>query len=274
MLVGGANTVGPSFGTPSAAFSVSGDNNNNATNDNRLSVDSTLNNLTTALRPSSVLSNASSASSSLRLISTTSADSRLSRASSCASSLEWDEQGLEIRERMGKEQAAGVCTAAKTKMRRTGLHHERVNVQWKVGNGARYSRRELYPSSEDGGQGSGKGRGGGRMGAYPIVTVVEATMDELGCVDDEEEEEEDRMLVDEEERGHRGIRDEDKNEEDRMDVDDEAPTLTMAPEQLLKGSRPKAVYGDDEGYGMVFMLREHELSSFSAVLKQTHDIGP
>jgi hypothetical protein len=57
VLAGGANTVGPSFGAPisaaaaSAAFSVSGDNNNNATNDNKLSVDSALNNLITTPAP-------------------------------------------------------------------------------------------------------------------------------------------------------------------------------------------------------------------------------
>jgi serine/arginine repetitive matrix protein 2 len=99
VLVGGANTVGPSFGAAptsaatAAAFSVSGNTNNNATNDNRLSVDTALNNPATSPRPSSVLSNASSADSSLRPISTTSTDSRLSRTSSVGSSVRWDEEG-------------------------------------------------------------------------------------------------------------------------------------------------------------------------------------
>jgi len=52
VLVGGANAVGPSFGAPTSAatFSVSG-NNNSAINDDRLSVDSALNNPTTTPAP-------------------------------------------------------------------------------------------------------------------------------------------------------------------------------------------------------------------------------
>ena len=111
VLVGGANTVGLSFSAPTtaataaataAAFSVNGNNNNNAANDNRLSVGSAFNNPATTPCPSSALSNASSAGSSLCPISTTSTDSCLSRASSAASSVKWDEEGLEtIRERRG-----------------------------------------------------------------------------------------------------------------------------------------------------------------------------
>ena len=112
-VVGGANTVGPSFGAPgvAAAFSVSGNNNNNnAANGNRLSVDSAFNNLATTPRPSSVLSNAPSAGSSLHPISTTSTDSRLSQASSVGSSVRWDEEGLEtILERRGKERGASAA---------------------------------------------------------------------------------------------------------------------------------------------------------------------
>ena len=53
VLIGGANTVGPSFGAPTsaaaaAAFSVS---RNDATNDNRLSVDSALNFINPATTP-------------------------------------------------------------------------------------------------------------------------------------------------------------------------------------------------------------------------------
>ena len=124
VLVGGANTVGPSFGavpTSAAAaafafaFSVKGNNNNNATNDNRLSVDSALNNLATTPRPSSVLSNAFSAGSSLRPISTTSTDSCPSRASSVGSSVRWDEEGLEMIRERGKERAAGAAAVDKDK---------------------------------------------------------------------------------------------------------------------------------------------------------------
>jgi hypothetical protein len=52
VLVGGANTVGPSFGAPTAAAAFSVNNNKNAANDNRLSVDSALNNPATSPRPS------------------------------------------------------------------------------------------------------------------------------------------------------------------------------------------------------------------------------
>ena len=55
VLVGGANTAGPSFGAPTsaaaAAFSVSGNNNNNVIYDTKLSVDSALNNPTTTPPP-------------------------------------------------------------------------------------------------------------------------------------------------------------------------------------------------------------------------------
>jgi len=57
LVIGGANTVGPSCGAPTsaaapaaAAFSVIG-NNNNAIDDNRLFVDSSLNNPTTSPTP-------------------------------------------------------------------------------------------------------------------------------------------------------------------------------------------------------------------------------
>jgi serine/arginine repetitive matrix protein 2 len=273
VLVGGANTVGPSFGAAptsaaaaAAAFSVSGNNNNNATNDNRLSVDSALNNPATTPRPSSALSNASSAGSSLRPISTTSTDSRLSRASSVGSSVRWDEEGLEtIRERRGKERAAGAAADDKEKEkekadRRTSKESKRSAEGRKRGSLASLfpdSRRGSYASSE----GGREERGSGRMGGYPIVTIEEATVDGHGSVDDDD----DRMLVDEE-SGHRGFGD----SEDRMDVDDDgdqAPAPTETPvkqqkvrtrpvsEQLLKGSRPKAVYEDDEGsFAALFVI--------------------
>ena len=267
VLVGGANTVGPSFGAPpsaataaAAAFSVSGNNNNPATNDNRLSVDSALNNNpATTPRPSSVLSNASSAGSSLRPISTTSTDSRLSRTSSVGSSVRWDEEGLEtIRERRGKERAAGAAEEKEKADRRTSKESKHSLEGRKRGSLASLfpdSRRGSYASSE----GAREEKSGGRMGGYPIVTIEEATVDGHGSVDDD-----DRMLVDEE-SGYRGFGD----SEDRMDVDvghDGAPGPTETPvkqqkvrtrpvsEQLLKGSRPKAVYEDDEGSLLFFVI--------------------
>ena len=259
VLVGGANTVGPSFGAPTGAatnaapaFSVNGNNNDNATNDNRLSVDSALNNAATTPRPSSVLSNASSAGSSLRPISTTSTDSRLSRASSVASSIKWDEEGLEtIRERRGRERAAEDRDKDKADKRtsRESKHSSEGRKRGSLASLFPDSRRGSYASSE----GGREEKGGGRVGGYPIVTIEEATVDGHGSVDDDD----DRMLVDEE-SGHRGF----GESEDGMDVDDdddEAPAPTETPvkqqkvrtrpvsEQLLKGSRPKAVYEDDEG---------------------------
>ena len=201
VLVGGASTVGLSFSaTPTsaaanaaAAFSVGKNNNNNATNDNRLSVDSALNliNPSTIPRPSSVLSNASSAGSSLHPISTTSTDLRRSRASSGASSVKWDEERLEtMRERRGKE-AAGAATEYKEKDgsdKRTSRESKHLLEGRKRGSLASLfpdSRRGWYTSSEGGGPGSGEERNGGRrVGGYPIVTIEEATVDGhgFGCV--------------------------------------------------------------------------------------------
>ena len=261
VLVGGANTVGPSFNAAAAAAAAAATPSVPTNTNNRLSVDSALNNIPAATpRPSSALSNASSAGSSLRPISTTSTDSRLSRRSSAASSVRWDEEGLEtIRERRGRERAAadaGDATAkdkAKEKADKRASKESKRSVEGrKRGSLASLfpetARRTSYASSEGGwGSGADEKGGVGHVG-YPIVTIEEATVDGHGCVDDEEVE--DRMLVDESEH----------QEEDRMNVDgDEAPATTMTPvkqqktrtrpvsEQMLKGSRPKAVYEDDEG---------------------------
>ena len=60
----------------------------------------------------------------------------------------------------------------------------------------------LFPDSRRGSYASSKGgreeQGGGCMGAYPIVTIEEATVDGHGCMSGNED---DRMLVDEEEYG-------------------------------------------------------------------------
>ena len=108
---------------------------NNAANDNRLSFDSALNNLATIPRRSSLLSNASSARCSLRPISTTSTDSRRSCASSGASPVGQDEEGL-ARGGAGSEMpVASVATEYKEKDRvDKRISRERANIHWKARN--------------------------------------------------------------------------------------------------------------------------------------------
>jgi len=147
LSVGGANTIGPSFGAAAtraaaattAVFSVGG-NNNNAANDNRLPFDSALNNPATIPRPSSLLSNASSVGCSLRPISTTCTNSHFSRASSGASSVRWDEEGLEtIREEGGQgarcRLPVSLLNICKEKDRvDKRISREGVNIHWKARN--------------------------------------------------------------------------------------------------------------------------------------------
>ncbi|KIM47258.1 hypothetical protein M413DRAFT_271782 [Hebeloma cylindrosporum] len=252
-----ANTVGPSFYNPTVV-GVTDNNvnlNNVNTDNNRLSVDSALNHP----RPSSVLSNASSAGSSLRPISTTSTDSRLSRASSGASSVRWDEEGLEtIRERRVKDKA-----------------DKRISKESKhsVEGRRRGSLASVFPDATKRGSYASSSEGVGGGVGYPIVTIEEATVDGHG--------DEDRMVVD-------------KYSGDRMDVDEvevEADSegvgegndaggeeVAATPvkqqkirtrpmsEQLLGRSRPKPVYEDDEGVISILDAATNDLAQLINIL--------
>ena len=240
---------------------------------NRLSVENVI--------PGRPASAASSNGSSLRPASVASSNSRLSTGSSVlsATSVKWDEQGLEtVREqrrkereerRMSEDSAASVDKAERRTSkesrrssegrRRTPIssifpdvQHQQIGIA--MLNDVKEESPEIAnPTDSDGASVISMGTTTSSMqsrrrsyGAYPIVTIEEATSDGHGDVDEQEEEV-----------------DRDVNNQVNSTATPVKRRARPMSEQLLGKSRPKAIHEDDEGEYRLNLIWYNFLTNFS-----------